>query len=236
MPAGRPARIPTRHGRPAVTPLSVQRRPRAPQALPWLVLAAHLLGLLLVGHALRPRDRAPAAAPRPLWLRLLPEPRPRAETSAAVRPRAPSQAPEPPSPRAARTEAEHPAPPTTPAPANTITLPPADGMAAPTAARPPDPPSSAPLDLRLPRGLRPAPPPAALARDDPRANTQHPSSEERLARALGTDQTLRESALPDGTRTFRRGNGCVAARPARESQLNPYNQSMQPTPRLIDDC
>lgn len=206
-----------------------QRRPGAPRALPWLVLAAHLLALLLVGQALRPRERGSApAAPRPLWLRLLPEPR-----------RPAADAARPPARPAVPTDAipARAAPPRPPAPAPlaaAITPPPAD---APDSARPHEPPASAPLDLRPPPALRHAPPPpAALARDDPRANTSRIGSEDRMARTLGTDLTLRESVSPDGTRHFRRGTDCVVARPARESQLNPFNQGTRPTPRLVEKC
>jgi len=209
-----------------------QRRPPVPRTLPWLVLAAHLLALLLIGQALRPRDRAPAATTRPLWLRLLPEParRPADEPGRAMQTR-PALRPEP---RAATRAAPDRRPHEPARSAQAITLPAAE---TPAAALPPEPPSSAPLNLRLAPGLRTAPPPpSALARDDPRANSSRGSSEQRMARTLGTDQVLREGVLPDGTRSFRRGRDCVLARPARESQLNPYNQSMNPTPRLIDDC
>ena len=215
------------------------RRSSAPKALPWLVLAVHLLGLLLVGQALRPHERgATAAAPRPLWLRLLPEPQRLAPAPAAqeARPRATT------GPRPAladittrRSSAPAASPSLTPTPpAEAITLP-STGLS--TTARAPEPPASAPLDLRVPPSVRAAPPPAAaMARDDPRANTSRLGSEERMARTLGTDLTLRESVDPNGTRTFRRGTDCVVARPARESQLNPFNQSMHPTPRLVEKC
>lgn len=212
------------------------RRPPAPKALPWLVLAAHLLGLMLVGQALRPQARGDGSAvPRPLWLRLLPEPgRPAPPAPRPARPTAP-----PPAfaePRATRPDTAAPRPATTaPAPpAEAITPPPAEP---PTAARTPEPPSSSPLDLRLPPAQRQAPPPAAaMAREDPRANSARLGGEERMARTLGTDLTLRESVDPDGTRTFRRGRDCVVARPARESQLNPFNQGTRPTPRLVEKC
>ncbi len=206
------------------------RRPPAPKALPWLVLAAHVVALLLVGQALRPHERSSdAEPPRPLWLRLLPEP-----DRAAAAPRSsstqPALPPRPPLPT--RTNA---APPQAAAPpAEAITAPPAE---APTTARAPEPPASTPLDLRVPPSVRQAPPPAAaMAREDPRANTSRLGSEERMARTLGTDLTLRESFDPDGTRYFRRGRDCVVARPARESQLNPFNQGTQPTPRLVEKC
>ena len=221
------------------------RRPRAPRALPWLVLAVHLAALLLVAQALRPHERRAAAAPaRPLWLRLLPAPRQAAPVPPA--PEAPVHPPaEPPRPSTG-TAARRPPPPAAPPPsAQAITLPAAEAPALPlhsattatTSAHTPEPPASAPLDLRLPTTPRPAPPSAAaLARDDPRANTPRPGSEERMAKTLGTDLTLRESADPDGTRYFRRGRDCVVARPARESQLNPFNQGARPTPRLVEKC
>jgi hypothetical protein len=201
--------------------------------LPWLVLGAHLVALLLIGHALRPHERGRGgAAARPLWLRLLPEPkRPSpAPPPQEARPQAPAQT------RPARTDtaaARPPAPSPTP-PAEAITLPAPEPS---TSARAPQPAASAPLDLRLAPTRRQTPPPAAaLARDDPRANTQRLSSEDRMAKTLGTDLTLRESVDPDGTRYFRRGNDCVVARPARESQLNPFNQGSRPTPRLVEKC
>ena len=208
------------------------RRPRAPSALPWLVLGAHVLALLLIGHALRPHERGRGAAARPLWLRLLPEPkRPAAAPPPQeVPPRAPAQ------PQPARTDTAAPRPPapSLAPPAEAIPLPAAEPS---TSARAPQPPASAPLDLRLAPSLRQAPPPAAaLARDDPRANSQRLPSEDRMAKTLGTDLTLRESVDPDGTRHFRRGSDCVVARPARESQLNPFNQGSRPTPRLVEKC
>jgi hypothetical protein len=215
-------------------PPMLQRRLHAPRALPWLVLAAHLLVLLLVGHALRPRERAAATAARPLWLRLLPEPSPPAAEpprTAPARPQRPAARPPFPSvpPRA------HPAaPPPAPEPrADAITLP---APEAPAAASP-QPPASTPLDLRPAPARRHAlPPAAALARDDPRANSSRIGSDDRMARTLGTDLTLRESVDPDGTRTFRRGHDCVVARPARESQINPFDQGARPTPRLVEKC
>lgn len=213
---------------------TLHRRPRAPRALAWLVLAAHLAGLVLVGQALRPHERGgTAAAPRPLWLRLLREPKSPAPAPASQesRPQRPAGL------RPARIDIASPRPPIPAAPAppaEAITLPPAER---PTSARAPEPPASVPLDLRAPPSLRQAPPPAAaMARDDPRANTSRLGSEERMARTLGTDLTLRESADPDGTRYFRRGSDCVVARPARIGQLHPMDQAAHPTPRLVDKC
>ena len=210
------------------------RRPPAPKALPWLVLAAHLAALLLVGQALTPHQRGgTAAAPRPLWLRLLQEPD-RAAAAPPPREVSPPMSAEPRPGRRVSATPQAPAPAAAVPSAEAITPPPAEP---PIATRTPEPPASAPLDLRVaPSRQQARPPAAALAREDPRANTSRLGSEQRLSRTLGTDLTLRESVDPNGTRTFRRGADCVVARPARESQLNPFNQSMQPTPRLVDKC
>ena len=211
------------------------RRPPAPKALPWLVLAAHLAALLLVGQALTPHERGgTAAAPPPLWLRLLREPN---HTGPAPPPREviPPTSAEPRASRSVSAASQAPAPAAAAAPApaaEAITPPPVEP---PIAARIPEPPASAPLDLRVAPSRHPAPA-AAMAREDPRANTSRLGSEERMSRTLGTDLALRESADPNGTRTFRRGADCVVARPARESQLNPFNQGMYPTPRLVERC
>jgi hypothetical protein len=210
-----------------------------PGALPWLVLGAHLVALLLLGHALRPQERGRGTAvARPLWLRLLPEPKRPSPTPPSPAPPSPQEARShaPAQPRPARDEAAAPQPPalSPTAPAEAITAPHAEVT---TAAPTPQLPASAPLDLRLAPTLRQTPAPAAaLAREDPRANTQHLNGEDRMAKTLGTDLTLRESVDPDGTRHFRRGGDCVVARPARESQLNPFNQGARPTPRLMEKC
>lgn len=215
-------------------------RPWTPRATPWrallLVVAGHVLLGLMLAAALRPvLPRSDSTAPPPLWLQLLaeppahPEPRP-----PAVPPPTARHAPVAES-RAMAAEAPSPAAPSETS-AISVALP-----APPPAPSPASAPASAPmpprpaLDLRLPPPAQRPPPPAAMARDDPQVHT--PSTrDERLAQALGTDQTLRESVTPDGTRTFRRGRDCVVAREARNAQLDPFNQGARPTPRLIGKC
>lgn len=194
------------------------RRPR------WtlvLVLTLHLALLALLPAALRPFQRGPvpADAARTLWLRLLPE-----------RP-APAG---PPTHRDAGHRAPHvdPAPISLPMPPAAAPSPP-DTAAAITAAAAASQPASAPLDLRLPARALHNPTPAALAREDPRL--QRPLlPAERQARALASDGTVHEGVHPDGTRIFRRGDDCTVARPSRDGELDPFNQSTLPRPRLID--
>lgn len=126
---------------------------------------------------------------------------------------------------------------------NTIQVPaliapaPADGSAdqsssAAAAARP-EPPASAPLDLRLPgrlpaqRGL------AEAARD---AHQPRPLDHgQRLARDLGTDTRLVETVTDQGRR-YVWGRSCIEVRPSRASQLDPFNASTQPVPKLAGPC
>jgi hypothetical protein len=89
----------------------------------------------------------------------------------------------------------------------------------------------APLDLSLPRARQA--PPGGL-RDH--ARLPPPATRDaRLAWALGTDTTLREEARGE-QRRFRRGSACVDTRPARIGQLDPFNQSAHPLPRLAEPC
>ncbi|NRF67624.1 hypothetical protein HLB44_11570 [Aquincola sp. S2] len=198
----------------------MSRRPA--RRLMGLVLALHLALGWFVFEATKPQQRgASVIAAAAVWLRLLPDP-------------APPPAPTRPNTARARESGRPPQAPAFPAAAHTapeaITLPAEPTVAA---AQPASAPASAPLDLRWRPGSSRTP--AALARDDARIHAPV-SSDERLARALGTDQTLHESALPDGSRTFRRGRDCVIARPARNAELDPMSQGARPTPRLIDRC
>lgn len=177
-----------------------------------LALAAH--GLLIAGllKLAPPAERlsAPATAPV-VWLRLLLEP------AATPRGATPSSDARP---------AARPAP-TLQAPAAT-TLPAAEAQA-PT----PQPPEPAPLQLTLPRG------PAARverspALDDPRANTQRPTLEARIAKTLEKDWT--EELLPDGSRRFRRGNDCILVKDSQATVLDPFNNASRMAPKLVGSC
>ena len=199
------------------------------RALPWVaVVLAHLLLVWLLAFALRPAQPPPggaAATHRTLWLRVLPEAAPPIPV-----PRTAAKRPPPPTPQPLLRPVT---PPTAESPA--ITLVPAlaqtQAIAAPLPASAP---SAPPLELRLT-----APPmrsAAAQAREDARMGQPAPAGDERMARALGTDLTLREEAAAEGVQRFRRGNQCIMTRQARDAQLDPYNQSARPIPRLAGNC
>ena len=110
---------------------------------------------------------------------------------------------------------------------------PADHNRSATAAALPDPPASAPLDLRLPtrapaqRGL------AEAARD---AHQPRPLDHgQRLARDLGTDTRLVETVTDQGRR-YVSGRSCIELRSSQASRLDPFNASTQPSPKLAGRC
>jgi hypothetical protein len=100
------------------------------------------------------------------------------------------------------------------------------------------PPASAPLRLDLPRG--------SLASgmgtsrhpglDDPRANTPRAAFGDRLAEALGSDPRRVEEARGDGRLRVREGASCVDVRVARNTELDPMNQSYRPSPKGVEAC
>jgi hypothetical protein len=95
-----------------------------------------------------------------------------------------------------------------------------------------------PLNLNLPRsrpGTAAAPPNPALQPGPGRAS----SIEARLQRLLGGQGAggpLTEERLADGSLRLRRGADCVVVRPNRGAVLDPFNQSVSPSPRTVDDC
>ena len=101
-------------------------------------------------------------------------------------------------------------------------------------------PVAAPLNLSLPRarGGRQAQPQTLLgeALDDPRTNTPRASPGERMWRALGTDQRLIEEQLGGDRVRMRRGTDCVVVSRSRESELDPFNQSVNPSARGVTSC
>lgn len=182
------------------------------------VVVLHLL--VLVGWRLGPAAPAEPPATPSSWLRLLPAP--------------PATGAEPPANML-------PAPrlrPVPPLAAQAITLPSpaqaglADTAPAPAAAVAPPAPPSAPqaLDLRLPppalRGATPLRPPAEHR---PR------SVESTLSRDLA-DGPLVEEDLGNGRRRFRQGRRCVEVRDSRMAQVDPFNQSVSPVPKQVEDC
>lgn len=221
-------------------------------ALGVCVLLAHGLMIWSLAALLTPRPSTPAGAAPPLitWLALrpvlspAPAPVPAPATPAARRQaatvpkaaRAPNErsfealrlAPQP-------TVAMAVVPPNSaladPARGHTPAPEPSAALAAATAAsRPP----AGTLNLALPPGRSSLPPPAAWAGQDDRLQAR-PNRDERLAQALGTD-TRRQEFQRGETRRFQQGRTCVDAAPAREAQLNPFNQSVSATPRQIRPC
>lgn len=196
-----------------------------------VVVLAHGLIALLLAQALRPKLRAQAAVPaaQAVWLQLL------RETPAAT----PAAAPTRRQPATARPAPQAPQTPRTPRPTLGVAEPEAISASAvtmdPARGEPPSPTASAPLDLRLPRRASQTLPAAAMTRDDSRVRDRL-SYGERMARSMGTDTTVHEDTLPDGSRRFRRGNDCIIARPSRDSELDAFNNSAAPKPRSIDTC
>ncbi len=212
------------------------------------VLALHA-GLLLVATRLgvwpdRVSARGPlpvAASPLMLWLldRTAPQPAadPAAQPAAARRNRRDAVNPSPASLPPAATR--DPQAITLPAPSSEN--PPQTPSEAPQRAEPSPPQSAAPaaLNLSLPRAAS-APwrtPNPVL--DDARANTRAPVNMTTLiARALGGDPygPISEEHLADGSVRLRRGSQCVVARPNQAQNIDPYNGSVLPKPRLLDKC
>ncbi|WP_320421649.1 hypothetical protein [Roseateles agri] len=102
--------------------------------------------------------------------------------------------------------------------------------AAAEAARP------APLNLALPPAPSASQPWRNPALADPRANTQRADYAARMADTLGTDTSLREQQLSNGTTRFRQGTECVEVSESRIGNIDPFNNSMRPTPRVAHPC
>ena len=77
------------------------------------------------------------------------------------------------------------------------------------------------------------------ALDDPRANSRAPINMATLIeKVLGGDPSgaVSEEHLADGSVRFRRGGKCVMARPNQAQNIDPFNASVFPKPRLLDRC
>ena len=212
------------------------------------VLALHAV-LLLVATQLRvwpdrvsARGPAPVAAP-PLVLWLLDRATPRLPRPAATHAPQPAQPPRepraswPPSPPAAAGEPQAITPPTpTPTPTPVADAP----LEAPRQAEPASPLSTAPavLNLTLPRAASAAWRQPNPALDEPRGNRPPRTLETLIAQALGGDPNgpISEEHLADGSVRFRRGQQCVVSRPNQAQNIDPYNASVMPKPRLLDKC
>lgn len=102
---------------------------------------------------------------------------------------------------------------------------------APPAASAPD---TQPLNLGVPRAI--AVPARPSMRDqminDPRSNSAHATVESRVAAVVGTDVLVEERM--DATRKRVRQHGqCVEVHESRAAQIDPFNQSVSPTPKLV---
>ena len=68
--------------------------------------------------------------------------------------------------------------------------------------------------------------------NDPRANSPKATIETRVAAVAGTSELVEE--VMDATRRRVRQNGhCIEVHVSRNAQIDPYNQSVRPTPKLV---
>jgi len=190
----------------------------------WAVsIALHLaLALLWVRQtALMPHRSAAAPVPRSV-VRLLPgsakevpSPATRSRPAASLAPPHRPQAP-------------------TPTPQAISLLPDAPGAAVtpPMAATPQA------LDLVLPARPAASAPRRSLlgqALDDPRSNSRRIPPSERFAANLGMNTERIEEHIADGVR-IRQGKRCVLVHDSHAGALNPFNQSVLPSPKLGEAC
>lgn len=198
----------------------------------WAAAAVLLLhaGLWWAWRDTRPTpDRHAAAVQAPVLLRL----------AAPSTPSTPSATPDDTLPRL-----PVPRPTLPPAPALEVpaiaALPPAAGPAPTSAATPAAAPATAPaapsatapLVLDLPRGA--SAPRRNPALDDPRANTARATVESRIAKAMQKEWV--EEVLGDGRTRWRRGDECVLVKPARDAELDSFNQSSSHRPNQAGAC
>jgi hypothetical protein len=196
------------------------RRRRAERiALGGAVLLLHL-ALLWAWRSGPPLTRDAGAEPAPLIVRLL----------TALPPTA--IAPPPPAPTLPRSAG--------PSPARVRVAAPAvpDAVHAITAPAPAEHSASAPTERPLDTTL-----PAAVARpterslkdrmlNDPRSNSPRATVEARVADAAGTIQMVEERMDATRMRVKQRG-GCIEVHVSRNAQIDPFNQSHLPTPKLV---
>lgn len=105
---------------------------------------------------------------------------------------------------------------------------------APTPAAPaPDP--SVKLDLTLPRRAAAASAPRSMREQllsDPRSNTPRATVESRVAAVAGSVDIVEERMDATRMRVKQRG-GCVEVHVSRNAQIDPFNQSVSPTPKIV---
>lgn len=197
----------------------------------WLAVASlHGLLLLAVRDALLPRqpDAATTSAAPPLVVRMIvpvPVPVPRAAPPDATRPVAqaapPRRPPAEPRIEAVRAVGEV---------GQAITTAPMVAEASPAASAP----DTQPLNLSVPRAI--AVPAQPSMRDqminDLRSNSARATVESRVAAVAGTDVLVEERMDATRTRVRQRGQ-CVEVHESRAAQLDPWNQSHSPTPKIV---
>ena len=125
--------------------------------------------------------------------------------------------------------------------AQAITLPPVEASqsALPAVAAPvptAESPAAPTLILDLPRSASAPQRWRNPALDDPRANTPRRTLEAMIAGTMRGDDRLFEEPLGDGRIRYRRGSECALVTPARGAAIDPFNQSVSPTPRLVESC
>lgn len=201
------------------------------------VLLLHGAAAWLLMHESRRGDRAaPSAAPVRMAVRVLPA----AVTRPSPAPTRPIASPTPTALRAPKHSARiSDADPTARAAApdaNQAITPPAPTGTPTEATREAAAPRGTALDLRLPLSASGAPPPSAQATADPRSNSARKSFDEVLAGRLGNDDRWAEEHRGDGRLRVRKGASCVDVQPARGVELNPFDQSVRPIPRLVETC
>ena len=199
---------------------------RAGRACLWLaVVGVHALLLLALRSSLlpRPRDEAPAAPSVPLVVRLI------ATLPAIPTAKLPAASQLPQAPRA---RAPVLALPSTVV-GQAITLAPPAVDAPPSAAPVPD--TSVKLDLTLPRRAAAASAPRSMREQllsDPRSNTPRATVESRVAAVAGSVDIVEERMDATRMRVKQRG-GCVEVHVSRNAQIDPFNQSVSPTPKIV---
>jgi hypothetical protein len=68
--------------------------------------------------------------------------------------------------------------------------------------------------------------------NDPRANSQRPTVETRVAGVSGTT-AMTEERMDDTKTRFGRNGACIEVHVSRDAQTNPWNQNHSPTPKLV---
>lgn len=199
---------------------------RAERMCLWLaVVGVHALLLLALRSSLLPRQRsdAPTAPSVPLVVRLIATlPAAPAAQPAAAEPRLPSP----------RVRATALAPPSA-AIGQAITLAPPAVDAPSPAASVPDP--GIKLDLSLPRRAAAASAPRSMREqmlNDPRSNTPRATLESRVATVAGSVELVEERMDATRMRVKQRG-GCVEVHVSRNAQIDPFDQSVAPTPKVV---